>query len=89
MKLTSRQQQLLRRTFIDYNPTAEFLENPLVMERAEGLYCWDYEGKRYFDAIRREFSSPSWVIAIPASWKRYAGRWSAPPSRLLCTRLPT
>jgi adenosylmethionine-8-amino-7-oxononanoate aminotransferase len=51
LKLTSRQQQLLRRTFIDYNPTAEFLENPLVVERAEGLYYWDTEGKRYFDAI--------------------------------------
>ena len=51
MKLTSRQQQLLRRTFIDYYPTDDFLENPLVIERAEGLYCWDCEGKRYFDAI--------------------------------------
>ena len=51
MKLTSRQQQLLRRTFIDYYPTDDFLENPLVIERAEGLYCWDCDGKRYFDAI--------------------------------------
>jgi adenosylmethionine-8-amino-7-oxononanoate aminotransferase len=51
VKLTSRQQQLLRRTFIDYYPTDEFLENPLVIERAEGLYCWDGDGKRYFDAI--------------------------------------
>lgn len=51
MKLNSRQQQLLRRTFIDYYPTAEFLENPLIVDRAEGLYCWDAEGKRYFDAI--------------------------------------
>ncbi|MCW5980172.1 MAG: aspartate aminotransferase family protein [Bryobacteraceae bacterium] len=51
MKLTSRQIQLLRRTFIDYYPTAEFLENPLVVDRAEGLYCWDAGGRRYFDAI--------------------------------------
>jgi adenosylmethionine-8-amino-7-oxononanoate aminotransferase len=51
MKLTSRQEQLLRRTFIDYSGTADFLENPLVVDRAEGLYCWDTEGKRYFDAI--------------------------------------
>lgn len=51
MKLTSRQQRLLRRTFIDYYPTDDFLENPLIVERAEGLYCWDCEGKRYFDAI--------------------------------------
>jgi adenosylmethionine-8-amino-7-oxononanoate aminotransferase len=51
MKLTSRQERLLRRTFIDYSATSEFLENPLVVDRAEGLYCWDTEGKRYFDAI--------------------------------------
>jgi len=42
---------LLRSTFIDYHPTADFLENPLVVDRAEGLYYWDLEGKRYFDAI--------------------------------------
>jgi adenosylmethionine-8-amino-7-oxononanoate aminotransferase len=51
MKLTQRQEAILKRTFIDYNQTAQFLENPLVIGKAEGLYCWDVEGKRYFDAI--------------------------------------
>src|SRR5689334_2692308 len=51
VRLTDRQIRLLDRTFIDYHATSEFLENPLVMERAEGLYYWDTEGKRYFDAI--------------------------------------
>jgi adenosylmethionine-8-amino-7-oxononanoate aminotransferase len=51
MRLTARQEQLLRRTFIDYQATEQFLENPLVIERAEGLYYRDTEGKRYFDAI--------------------------------------
>lgn len=51
MRLTSRQEQLLQRTFLDYRATAEFLENPLIIDRAEGLYVWDSEGKRYFDAI--------------------------------------
>ena len=51
MKLTDRQERLLRNTFVDYRPTADFLENPLVIDRAEGLYYWDTEGKRYFDAI--------------------------------------
>ncbi len=51
MKLTARQQRLLQRTFIDYRPTADFIEDPLIISRAEGLYCWDTEGKRYFDAI--------------------------------------
>ena len=51
MRLTSRQEQLLHRTFLDYRATADFLENPLVIDRAEGLYLWDTDGKRYFDAI--------------------------------------
>ena len=51
MQLTERQQQLLRRTFMDYQPTSGFMENPLIVSQAEGLYYWDTEGKRYFDAI--------------------------------------
>jgi len=51
MQLSERQLKLLRRTFIDYHATSEFLEHPLVVERAEGLYYWDTTGKRYFDAI--------------------------------------
>src|SRR5271154_6853863 len=50
-KLTDRQINLLHHTFIDYHATSEFLEHPLVIERAEGLYYWDTDGKRYFDAI--------------------------------------
>src|SRR5277367_6309235 len=51
MDLTDRQINLLHHTFIDYQATSEFLEHPLVIERAEGLYYWDTDGKRYFDAI--------------------------------------
>lgn len=51
MKLDARQQELLKHTFIDYQQTTGFLENPLVVARADGLYYWDTEGKRYFDAI--------------------------------------
>ena len=51
MQLTERQRRLLDLTFIDYHSTAEFLENPLVIDRAEGLYYWDTAGKRYFDSI--------------------------------------
>jgi len=51
MKTTPRQQELLKRTFVDYQPMAEFARDPLIMERAQGLYYWDVEGKRYFDAI--------------------------------------
>lgn len=51
MRATDRQKSILKRTFIDFRQTAEFLEEPLIFEKAEGLYCWDIEGKRYFDAI--------------------------------------
>ena len=51
MKLTKRQEKLIKRTFLDYQQTSVFLENPLIFNKAEGLYYWDSEGKRYFDAI--------------------------------------
>ncbi|MBT4502760.1 MAG: aspartate aminotransferase family protein [Gemmatimonadetes bacterium] len=51
MKLDERTKKLLQRTFLDYQPTAAFFDNPLIVERAEGLYYWDVEGKRYFDSI--------------------------------------
>jgi adenosylmethionine-8-amino-7-oxononanoate aminotransferase len=51
MQLTERQRKLLDLTFVDYLANSEFMERPLVIERAEGLYYWDTEGKRYFDAI--------------------------------------
>lgn len=51
MKLTNHQVDLLNRTFLDYQSTATFLKNPLIVNRAQGLYYWDTDGKRYFDAI--------------------------------------
>ncbi|MGD0225912.1 MAG: aspartate aminotransferase family protein [Terriglobia bacterium] len=51
MKITPRQEKLLKRTFIDFCPMQEFISDPLIIDRAEGLYYWDTEGKRYFDAI--------------------------------------
>lgn len=51
MKLTKRQENLVKQTFLDYQQTSVFLDEPLVMNKAEDLYYWDTEGKRYFDAI--------------------------------------
>src|SRR2546427_5544585 len=51
MKLTPRQVNLLKHTYIDYQQTSEFLDQPLILNKADGLYYWDIEGKRYFDAI--------------------------------------
>src|SRR5262245_49082112 len=52
-----RQHDLLRRTFVDYQQTSEFLANPIVMHRAQGLYYWDVHGKRYFDGIGGIFAA--------------------------------
>lgn len=51
MQLDERRIGLLKHTFLDYQQTAEFLKNPIVMQRAQGLYYWDLDGKRYFDSI--------------------------------------
>ncbi len=51
MQLTDRQKKLLNLSFLDYQSNEAFLENPLILSRASGLYYWDTEGKRYFDAI--------------------------------------
>src|SRR5215467_13485818 len=51
MKITPRQERLLKRTFVDFQQMAEFVKSPLILQRAKGLYYWDIQGKRYFDAI--------------------------------------
>lgn len=49
--LDPRRERLLKRTFVDFQQMSDFIQHPLILERAEGLYYWDSEGKRYFDAI--------------------------------------
>jgi adenosylmethionine-8-amino-7-oxononanoate aminotransferase len=51
MKIDARRENLLKRTFLDYKQTSEFLERPVILNRAEGVYYWDIDGRRYFDAI--------------------------------------
>lgn len=51
MSLDARREQLVRRTFLDYRQMSEFLEQPLIINKAKGLYYWDKDGKRYFDGI--------------------------------------
>ena len=51
MQLDDRQKKVLGRTFLDYQSTEAFLQNPIVVSRAEGVYYWDTEGRRYFDGI--------------------------------------
>jgi len=51
VELSAAEIAALHRTFLDYRSTEDFIRNPLVLHRAQGLYYWDTSGKRYFDAI--------------------------------------
>lgn len=51
MNLNPRHERLLKHTYVDFYQTSEFLEHPLILNKADKLYYWDIEGKRYFDAI--------------------------------------
>jgi len=51
LKLNKRYERLLKQTFLDYQQMSAFLQSPVIFNKAEGLYYWDIEGKRYFDAI--------------------------------------
>ena len=51
MEISSREERLLRSTFLDYRQIEDFLRDPLIVKKAQGLYYWDNEGKRYFDGI--------------------------------------
>jgi adenosylmethionine-8-amino-7-oxononanoate aminotransferase len=51
MPLDARRERLIRHTFVDYRQHTEFLAQPIIINKAQGLYYWDADGKRYFDAI--------------------------------------
>jgi adenosylmethionine-8-amino-7-oxononanoate aminotransferase len=44
------EEPFLRHIFVR-DQMAEWSKHPLVMERADGVFYWDVNGKRYFDAI--------------------------------------
>ena len=45
MKATARQEALLKRTFLDFRQMSDFLKEPVIFQKAEGLYYWDQDGK--------------------------------------------
>ena len=40
-----------RNLMLDLQQMKTFCENPVIMNRAEGVYLWDIDGKRYLDGI--------------------------------------
>lgn len=43
--------EMLRHMVLDFRQMKSFLDAPLVMARAEGVWYWDVNGKRYLDGI--------------------------------------
>ena len=39
------------RLMIDFQQMASFVEEPLVLDRGEGCWLWDVDGRRYFDGL--------------------------------------
>ena len=48
----------LRRMVLDFIQMHEFMQQPLVFDRGEGIWVWDVRGDRYLDGI-----SGVWVVA--------------------------
>jgi adenosylmethionine-8-amino-7-oxononanoate aminotransferase len=44
-------EDMLKRTFLDFYQTKTFLQQPVIINRGKGVYIWDINDKRYFDAI--------------------------------------
>ena len=51
MKLSKRYENLLKHTFLDFHQTADFIKDPVIFKKAEGLYLWDLEDKKYFSRM--------------------------------------
>src|SRR3984893_16083323 len=52
------EEQFLRQIFVR-DQMAEWSKQPLIMARADGVYYWDVNGKRYLDAL-----SGIYVVAV-------------------------
>ena len=52
------EEQFLRQIFVR-DQMAEWSKQPLIMSRADGVYYWDVQGKRYLDAL-----SGIYVVAV-------------------------
>ncbi len=48
--------EMLRHIVLDFQQMKRFVDDPLVMARAEGIWYWDVNGKRYLDGISGIFT---------------------------------
>ena len=48
--------EMLRHMLLDFQQMKSYVQDPLVMARAEDIYYWDVNGKRYIDGISGIFT---------------------------------
>ncbi|MHB9032670.1 MAG: aminotransferase family protein [Anaerolineae bacterium] len=51
--------EVLKHSVVDFRQMSTFVKEPLIFERAEGVHCWDVDGKHYWDALSGIF-----VVAV-------------------------
>jgi adenosylmethionine-8-amino-7-oxononanoate aminotransferase len=45
----------IARIMVDFKQMKQFVEDPLVIERGQGIYLWDVDGKEYIDGLAGVF----------------------------------
>lgn len=68
---------VLRHAVLDFRQMSAFVQHPLIFERAEGVHCWDTEGKHYLDGLSGIF-----VVAVGYRNRRVIEAMKAQMERL-------
>ncbi len=54
-----RNPDVLKHSVLDFRQMSTFVKQPLIFDHAEGVHCWDIDGKHYWDALSGIF-----VVAV-------------------------
>ncbi len=74
--------EVLRHSVLDFRQMSDFVQHPLVFDRAEGVHYWDTDGKHYWDGLSGIFvaavghANPRVIEALTNQMKRLS---FAPP----------
>lgn len=68
---------VLRHTVLDFRQMSAFVQNPLILDRADGVHYWDIDGKHYYDGISGIF-----VVAVGHNNRRIIEAMQAQMERL-------
>jgi len=69
--------EVLRHSVLDFRQMSEFVQDPLIFDRAEGVHYWDIQGNHYYDALSGIF-----VVAVGHKNQRVIEAMKAQMDRL-------